>query len=83
MDLVKSHLMNTVRSEVEELKEKIIKLEDTISQQQAELNQTHSDFSREIGKLQTENDFLRNHVGPEVISQLPNLQFYDTVNLPS
>lgn len=31
MDLVKSHLMNAVRSEVEELKEKINKLEDTIS----------------------------------------------------
>merc|ERR1712004_190624 len=30
MDLVKSHLMNAVRSEVEELKEKIIKLEETI-----------------------------------------------------
>merc|ERR1719266_1224428 len=28
MDLVKSHLMNAVRSEVEELKEKIVKLED-------------------------------------------------------
>merc|ERR1719402_111323 len=31
MDLVKSHLMNAVRSEVEELKDKINKLEDTIS----------------------------------------------------
>ena len=37
MDLVKSHLMNAVRSEVEELKEKIIKLEETISQQQVEM----------------------------------------------
>ena len=37
MDLVKSHLMNAVRSEVEELKEKIIKLEETISQQQMEM----------------------------------------------
>lgn len=36
MDLVKSHLMNAVRSEVEELKEKIIRLEDTISTLQNE-----------------------------------------------
>merc|ERR1719266_2722211 len=36
MDLVKSHLMNAVRSEVEELKEKIIRLEDTINNLQTE-----------------------------------------------
>jgi hypothetical protein len=36
MDLVKSHLMNAVRSEVEELKEKIIRLEDTINNLQSE-----------------------------------------------
>jgi len=31
MDLVKSHLMSAVRSEVEELRDKISKLEDTVS----------------------------------------------------
>jgi len=77
MDLVKSHLMNAVRSEVEELKEKIIKLEETISQQSLELTKQHTDFNREVGKLQAENEFLRTHVGPEVITQLSNLQ---TVN---
>ena len=76
-DLVKSHLMNAVRSEVEELKEKIIKLEETISQQSLELTKQHSDFNREVGKLQAENEFLRTQVGPEVITQLSNLQ---TVN---
>jgi hypothetical protein len=77
MDLVKSHLMNAVRSEVEELKEKVIKLEETISQQSLELTKQHTDFNREVGKLQAENEFLRTHVGPEVITQLSNLQ---TVN---
>jgi len=80
MDLVKSHLMNAVRSEVEELKEKIIKLEETISQQQVEMTKNREDFNREVGKLQTENEFLRNHVGSEVINQLSNLQSYDSVN---
>jgi len=54
MDLVKSHLMSAVRSEVEELREKIAKLEDTVQ------------------VLSRENDTLRNHVTPEVLSQLPN-----------
>jgi len=54
MDLVKSHLMSAVRSEVEELREKIAKLEDTVQ------------------VLSRENDILRNHVAPEVLSQLPN-----------
>jgi len=80
MDLVKSHLMNAVRSEVEELKEKIIKLEETINQQQIELTKSHSDFNREVGKLQAENQFLRNHVGSDVINQMSNLEFYDPVN---
>merc|ERR1719369_2705287 len=31
MDLVKSHLMSAVRSEVEELRDKISKLEDTVT----------------------------------------------------
>ena len=79
-DLVKSHLMNAVRSEVEELKEKIIKLEETINQQQVELTTSSSNFTRELGKLQAENQFLRNHVGSDVINQLSNLEFYDPVN---
>merc|ERR1719232_1690227 len=69
MDLVKSHLMNAVRSEVEELKEKIIKLEETISDQQNALTKAHSDFNREVTKLQSENEFLRGHVAPEVNAQ--------------
>jgi len=80
LDLVKCHLMNTVLSEVEELKEKINKLEETVSQQQLELAKKHSDFDQEVEKLQTENEFLRNHVGPEVINQLPNLQVNTSVN---
>ena len=74
MDLVKSHLMNAVRSEVEELKEKIIKLEETISQQQMEISKQHTDFNREIGKLQAENEFLKSQVPPEVLVQLSNIQ---------
>ena len=72
--------MNAVRSEVEELKEKIIKLEETISQQQIELTTSSSNFTREVGKLQAENQFLRSHVGSDVINQLSNLEFYDPVN---
>merc|ERR1712233_153414 len=54
MDLVKSHLMSAVRSEVEELRDKISKLEENVN------------------VLSRENDTLRNHVAPEVLSQLPN-----------
>jgi FtsZ-binding cell division protein ZapB len=50
MDLVKSHLMNAVRSEVEELKEKIIRLEDTIINLQSE---------NEVLKRNVPNDVLR------------------------
>ena len=72
--------MSTVLSEIEELKEKIVKLEDTISQQQVELAKKHSDFNQEVGKLQAENEYLRKHVDPEVINQLPNLQHHKSVN---
>merc|ERR1712223_2184135 len=61
MDLVKSHLMNAVRSEVEELKEKIVKLEETISNQ-----------AQEVRRLQAENDFLRRNVEPDVLVQWNN-----------
>ena len=74
MDLVKSHLMNTVRSEVEDLKKKIIKLEDIISQQKLLLTKAHSDFNCKVERLRMENDFLKNQVGPEVINQLTNLK---------
>jgi len=50
MDLVKSHLMNAVRSEVEELKEKIIRLEDTIINLQGE---------NEVLKRNVPSDVLR------------------------
>jgi len=80
LDLVKCHLMSTVLSEIEELKEKIVKLEDTISQQQTELAKKHSDFNQEVGKLKAENEYLRKHVDPEVINQLPNLQHHNSVN---
>jgi len=50
MDLVKSHLMNAVRSEVEELKEKIIRLEDTINCLQGE---------NEVLKRNVPSDVLR------------------------
>jgi len=83
MDLVKSHLMNAVRSEVEELKEKIIKLEETISQQQIELTKQHTDFNREVGKLQAENEFLKNHATSDVLVQLSNLHQPQTQPPPS
>merc|ERR1712038_2111186 len=88
MDLVKSHLMNAVRSEVEELKEKIIKLEETISQQQDALDKQQTtisqqqdaldkqqtNFNREFGNLQRENEFLRSQVSTEVLLQYSNQQ---------
>merc|ERR1711936_613268 len=72
MDLVKSHLMNAVRSEVEELKEKIVKLEETISNQAQELSRQQNDFNREVGRLQSENEFLRRNVDPDVLVQWNN-----------
>ena len=47
-DLVKSHLMNAVRSEVEELKEKIIKLEEVITQLQSENEFLRSNVNRDV-----------------------------------
>ena len=52
------------------LKEKIIKLEVTVSVQQMELTKQ----SMEIRKLQAENYFLRHHVPPETLVQLFNQQ---------
>ena len=70
---MKSHLMNAVRSEVEELKEKIIKLEETISQNKLQLERDYTDMSAIIARLQAENEFLKQHVAPEVLLQLANL----------
>ena len=55
-------------------KEKIIKLEETISQQQMEISKQHTEFTREVGKLQAENEFLKSQVPPEVLVQLSNIQ---------
>ena len=73
-DLVKSHLMSAVRSEVEELREKIAKLE--VSPQ---LKHFFGVILRQflsaqdtVQVLSRENDTLRNHVTPEVLNQLPN-----------
>eukprot|EP00096_Caligus_rogercresseyi_P008753 TRINITY_DN282_c2_g1_i1.p1 TRINITY_DN282_c2_g1~~TRINITY_DN282_c2_g1_i1.p1 ORF type:complete len:205 (+),score=57.31 TRINITY_DN282_c2_g1_i1:116-730(+) len=48
MDLVKSHLMNAVRSEVEELKERIVKLEDVISHLQTENDFLKANVTQEV-----------------------------------
>ena len=45
---MKSHLMNAVRSEVEELKEKIIKLEDIITQLQTENEFLRANVNRDV-----------------------------------
>ena len=47
-DLVKSHLMNAVRSEMEELKEKIVKLEDTVSTLQYENDYLRANASENV-----------------------------------
>ena len=46
--MVKSHLMNAVRSEMEELKEKIVKLEDTVSTLQYENDYLRSHASEGV-----------------------------------
>ena len=45
---MKSHLMNAVRSEVEELKEKIIKLEEVITQLQSENEFLRANVNRDV-----------------------------------
>ena len=54
IDLLKLHLVSAVRTEIEELREKISKLEETMQ------------------LLSRENNFLRNHVDPNVLRWLPN-----------
>ena len=63
-------LINNMHSEFKKLKEKIIKLEVTVSVQNLELAKQH----REVKKLQKENDILRNHVPPKILVQLSNQQ---------
>ena len=55
-----------MHTEFTKLKEKIIKLEVTVSVQNLELAKQH----REVKKLQKENDLLRNHVPPKILVQL-------------
>ena len=69
-DLLESQMINTMHNEFRSLKEKIIKLEVTVSVQQMELTKQ----SMEIRKLQAENYFLRHHVPPETLVQLFNQQ---------
>ena len=59
-----------MHNEFTKLKEKIIKLEVTVSVQNLELAKQH----REVKKLQKENDILRNHVPPKILVQLSNQQ---------
>ena len=59
-----------MHTEFTKLKEKIIKLEVTVSVQNLELAKQH----REVKKLQKENDLLRNHVPPKILVQLSNQQ---------
>lgn len=68
MDLVKSHLMNAVRSEVEELKEKILRLEDTI---------TNLHNENEVLKAYAPTEVLRQ------ISSTPNPQLTIQQQAPS
>ena len=69
-DLLESQMINTMHNEFRSLKEKIIKLEVTVSVQQMEMTKQ----SMEIRKLQAENYFLRHHVPPETLVQLFNQQ---------
>merc|ERR1711997_63156 len=67
MDLVKSHLMTAVRSEVEELKEKILRLEDTISNLQNE---------NEVLKANVSSDVLHQIISPPTSQQQNAPQIY-------
>ena len=66
--------MSAVRSEVEELREKIAKLEVSPQLKQFfEVTICQSISAQDtVQVLSRENDTLRNHVAPEVLNQLPN-----------
>merc|ERR1712029_868336 len=52
MDLVKSHLMTAVRSEVEELRDKISKLADTVNHLSRENEVLRANVNPELTKLE-------------------------------
>merc|ERR1719232_353458 len=77
MDLVKSHLMTAVRSEVEELRDKITKPEDTVNHLSRENEVLRSNVNPELTKLEDtvshlsrENEVLRANVNPDVLASL-------------
>merc|ERR1719209_128551 len=68
MDLVKSHLMSAVRSEVEELRDKISKLEDTVTILSRENEVLRANVNPDVLASLTGN---RNLVGGMNISNQP------------
>merc|ERR1719477_319658 len=70
MDLVKSHLMSAVRSEVEELKDKIAKLEDNLQTCQMENSYLRTNVTPEV--LATMPNFAQRGLpGPQHLNSLP------------
>merc|ERR1712223_1146605 len=70
MDLVKSHLMSAVRSEVEELKDKIAKLEDNLQTCQLENSYLRTNATPEV--LATMPNFAQRGLpGPQHLNSLP------------
>ena len=70
-DLVKSHLMTAVRSEVEELREKISKLEVRIYTVLCDSGDSNNAVTQDtVGHLSRENEVLRANVQPEVLASL-------------
>jgi len=63
MDLVKSHLMSAVRSEVEELRDKISKLEDTVTLLSRENEVLRANVNPEVLASLTGNSGNRNLIG--------------------
>merc|ERR1740129_282396 len=70
MDLVKSHLMSAVRSEVEELREKIAKLEDTVQVLSRENDTLRNHVTPEVLN-QLPNPAQRGLLGPQHLNSLP------------
>jgi len=70
MDLVKSHLMSAVRSEVEELREKIAKLEDTVQVLSRENDTLRNHVAPEVLN-QLPNPAQRGLLGPQHLNSLP------------
>lgn len=70
MDLVKSHLMSAVRSEVEELKDKIAKLEDNLQTCQMENSYLRTNTTPEV-LANMPNFAQRGLPGPQHLNSLP------------